>query len=350
MKETTDGPQTVTLLRPSPGGDSSSSVLNRRVQRGELLRLRPGCFVAHEEWKRARLSQRHRTFTAAVALNAPDSVFCGATALSLYDLPLLKWPQEVHRRTLHRGNVRRTDTPYFTVRSYFPLKPARLARPDAEALVRNGELQIPTHDIAVPGVRFQDGVKVKVNVEPLPLVLMDTLPGIARQEAMMVLDAALAGRYGYGKLVTEADLDWAEEMLKTRDVRRWGSLRSFADVRSESPGESRCRVLIDELGFEPPELQKEIYLPRIGRVRLDFWWSGVICEFDGMIKYTRGFTGQAAEEVVQKEKLREDALRMLDYQVVRVTWDDLNDPDSLNRKLLWAGVPQRNQIPLKKAS
>lgn len=211
--------------------------------------------------------------------------------------------------------------------------------------MRTGDLRIPAHDLTVPGVRFQGGAAVTVKVEPLPLVLMDTLAGFPRQEAMMVLDAALAGRYGYGKLVTEDDLNCAEEMLKTRTAREWVSLRSFADARSESPGESRCRVLIDELGFEPPELQKEINLPGIGKVRLDFWWLGVICEFDGMIKYTRGFTGQAAEEVVQKEKLREDALRMLDYQVVRVTWDDLDAPDSLKRKLLWAGVPQRN-LPL----
>lgn len=155
----------------------------------------------------------------------------------------------------------------------------------------------------------------------------------------MILDAAISGRYGFGKIISNADLDEAELLSRPADVPRWHSLRSFADARSESPGESRCRALIEELGFAAPELQKEIHLPRIGKARVDFWWPGVICEFDGMIKYTQGFSGIAAEEVVQKEKLREDALRMLGYQVVRITWEELNNPQWLQRKLLWAGVP-----------
>ncbi|GFZ93219.1 hypothetical protein GNZ21_05310 [Nesterenkonia alkaliphila] len=216
-----------------------------------------------------------------------------------------------------------------------------MTRVEAEARIKSGRLGVPATEVEVPGVSLQDGGPVKVKVEPLPYALVDTLPGMPRQEAVMVFDAALAGRYGYGKAVRDPDLDGAENVLPIRDTARWRELRAFADAGSESPGESRCRVIIDELGFQAPQLQKELSVPRIGRIRVDFWWEDVVCEFDEMIKYTHGFSGQAAEQVVQWEKLREDALRLLDYRVVRLTWSDLEDPEELGRKLLLAGVPHR---------
>ncbi|WP_150460035.1 hypothetical protein [Nesterenkonia ebinurensis] len=297
--------------------------------------------MSTKEWESARLSERHRAFGAAMALTRPSAVLCGVTALSMYTAPLMTWPREVHlrsRRTKDRGRRR---TPYFPVQGLAPLKPAGMSRAEAQQGLESGELGIQAMKVNVPGVVFEDGSPVKVKVEPLPYVLVDTLPGLPRQEAIMVLDAVLAGRYGYGQSVQDTDLDAVEYVLKKQDAESWKRLRAFADPRSESPGESRCRVLIDDLGFAPPELQKDLDLPRVGRVRVDFWWEDVVCEFDGMVKYTRGFTTQAPEEVIQQEKLREDALRLLDYRVVRLTWDDLNHPDELGRKLLLAGVPHR---------
>lgn len=43
--------------------------------------------------------------------------------------------------------------------------------------------------------------------------------------------------------------------------------------------------------------------------------------------------GQTAGDVVYAEKLREDALRDLGWQVVRWGWADLRDPAELRRRL-----------------
>jgi len=100
----------------------------------------------------------------------------------------------------------------------------------------------------------------------------------------------------------------------------------FADRLSESVGESRLRVLMHVNGLPPPELQ--VRFDDSGGVfaRVDFYFPEyrTIVEFDGRIKY-----GDAAAEVILQEKIREDRLRELGLEVVRVTWADLADPARL---------------------
>ena len=58
----------------------------------------------------------------------------------------------------------------------------------------------------------------------------------------------------------------------------------------------------------------------------DFGWARhrTVGEFDGKVKYGRLLEpGQDVGEVVYAEKLREDAIRSEDWQVVRWTWQDL---------------------------
>jgi very-short-patch-repair endonuclease len=52
-----------------------------------------------------------------------------------------------------------------------------------------------------------------------------------------------------------------------------------------------------------------------------------IVEFDGLIKYG----GADGRQALVDEKRREDALRSLGYQVVRLTWRDLYDPGLVDR-------------------
>jgi hypothetical protein len=82
-----------------------------------------------------------------------------------------------------------------------------------------------------------------------------------------------------------------------------------------------------EEGLPAPELQHEILGPG-GRVlaRVDFCWEGkrTIGEYDGKIKYGRLLRpGQRIEDVIFDEKVREDALRDLGWQIVRWLWRDL---------------------------
>jgi len=68
---------------------------------------------------------------------------------------------------------------------------------------------------------------------------------------------------------------------------------------------------------------------RRGRLvgRTDFCWEAqrTLGEFDGKAKYGALVKpGQRPEDVVYREKRREDALRDLDLKVVRWTWDELD--------------------------
>ncbi|MEV0802502.1 type IV toxin-antitoxin system AbiEi family antitoxin domain-containing protein [Kribbella sp. NPDC050281] len=98
----------------------------------------------------------------------------------------------------------------------------------------------------------------------------------------------------------------------------------FADGRSESVGESRLRVMLADLGLPVATLQAEIRDEHGALVaRVDFLLAecGVVIEFDGAIKY-----GDGTADALIAEKVREDRLRDLGSQVVRVSWPDFARP------------------------
>jgi hypothetical protein len=119
-----------------------------------------------------------------------------------------------------------------------------------------------------------------------------------------------------------------------------GRVTVFADGLAESVGESRGRVKIAAAGLPAPELQVEM-CDDFGLVvaRVDFLFRAMrtIGEFDGRIKYRLAGAGSDLEEVLWREKRREDALRALGYEVVRFTWADLEGaPQQLRRRFLAA--------------
>jgi hypothetical protein len=98
---------------------------------------------------------------------------------------------------------------------------------------------------------------------------------------------------------------------------------AFADERSESVGESRLRVLLYNQGLPTPLLQVEFRDSDGFVARVDFYFPdhGIVIEFDGLLKYAGG-----SQKVLIQEKLREDRLRALGLEVVRITWADLTRP------------------------
>ena len=105
----------------------------------------------------------------------------------------------------------------------------------------------------------------------------------------------------------------------------------LADGRSESAGESRSRWLLHALGLGPctPQLELRDGSELIARVdlRLDRW--RIIIEFDGTGKYDR-------REDLIAEKDREDRIRALGYEVVRLRWADLDRPHLVRQRVLAA--------------
>jgi hypothetical protein len=167
-------------------------------------------------------------------------------------------------------------------------------------------------------VTMVDGVPVTA----LPRALVETACTASFEAAVVAADAVLR----------ESGLEDAELRRLLEAIEFWpGSPTAraalqFANPLSESVGESRLRVLMHQLGLPAPELQAEFYDADgfVARVDFDFPSYETVVEFDGLLKY-----GGGSPEVLVREKHREDRLRALGRQVVRVTWPDLNRPTHL---------------------
>jgi len=120
---------------------------------------------------------------------------------------------------------------------------------------------------------------------------------------------------------------------------------ALADGRSESPGESRTRILLHELAFPSPELQVTVLDGAgnfLGRADLAYVDCGVLIEFDGLAKYGDIPDGPDARTALIEEKRRADRLRAAGFIVLRLVWSDLGDRERL-RRLLSDAMEQRRR-------
>jgi hypothetical protein len=281
----------------------------RAHARGELVRVAPGRYLRAADW--VPLSPEDRVVVRAVAvLNraVTEVALSHLSAAALWGMPLVgRVPASVtatdpERERTHTG---RHLTKYA----------ARLGDDDVEDL---------------------DGLLVTSPAR----TLVDVALSSSRSQAVAALDHSLRTH-----LCTRDDY-WAA--LDRRDRVR-GAIRaswagSFASPQAESAGESVLRVTLEGLGFPAPELQHP-FTDGDGLIgHGDFWWdrAGVLDEFDGLKKYRdeamRG--GLTADEVVIREKIREDRLRALPEVrgVVRTVWADLSRPEGIAAALERSGL------------
>jgi hypothetical protein len=127
--------------------------------------------------------------------------------------------------------------------------------------------------------------------------------------------------------------------VKQRRVQR---VLAAADPASGSPGESLSRAVMILAGLPKPELQAA-HRDAQGLIGYsDFHWPehGVVGEFDGWAKYSRGefLAGRSPEDVLRAEKIREDRLRATGLIVVRWMWPAAKDGAELLVKLRNAGI------------
>lgn len=265
-----------------------------RVGAGRWMRVRYGQYAEVPDLSRLapweRELARHR-LTVYGAMNAmrPGSVAVShQSALVLHALPM--WRIDLSEVHLTRLDVRRHSGPVAGVRYHRGVL-------SADDLTRVGSLPATTASRA----------------------LVETACTVPFEETVVVADAALR-----------------EQMINEHELRRllrltefWpGSATAraalaFADGLSESVGESRLRVLFHTEGLPAPAMQV-VYRDRhgiIGRVDFVFIEFKTIVEFDGLVKYA-----DASGDALVREKIREDRLRALGFEVVRTTWSDLDRP------------------------
>jgi very-short-patch-repair endonuclease len=142
-------------------------------------------------------------------------------------------------------------------------------------------------------------------------------------EAVVVVDALL-----HAGLTTPDEI--AAVVARHRGerwIRRVPVVLSLADGRSESPMESRLRLLLVRAGLIGIEPQYSVYTGGgafVGRLDLAYVGAKVAVEYDGAWHWAQR----------RKDDLRRDAIRALGWTVIVVSADDYyNDPQGVIRRV-----------------
>lgn len=298
-----------TALPPAgPGGVTSSrdlrlagfdpAELRRLTRAGDLVRLRRG---AYADVVAADPEGRHRQLVAATLPTlSGEACVSHQSAAVLHGLPM--WPDLLDR--------------------------VHVIRPRAGGGRRGALVHVHPAPLADGDVVELDGMPVT----SLARTVADCARTLSFSRGVGLGDAAL--RAG----VEVAELD-RQLLAATGRPGVPGARRTvaFLDGRAENFGESLSRVVLRQAGVQAPELQYEVR-DRAGAVvaRTDFAWEErrTIAEFDGKIKYGRLLRpGETGGDVVFREKIREDLLRDLGWEVVRWIWADLREPRALAGRL-----------------
>lgn len=340
-------------------GTHSAFTYSRAVQRGRLLRLRRGVYIPTVTWFESHPSQRYQLMIAATGLQLGAPVFCRDSALQIHSLPLLHLPTAVHLRASSRATVRTTPQPPLTGR----LSPAefwdqaqssgaaaglRFSASGFRGFSTARHTPSPSPEstpevqqlLADPSPTGEHPRTFSVHTESMSFALVDTVPRMEFDAAIVTLDAALRGEGGRPPAETTHLQQMAETAIDSQRMRRYfQDLLDFASPLAESPGESLARARFHQLGFAQPRLQVGMSIDG-SSYRVDFLWegAGVVGEFDGWKKYESGNPRHS----LQQEKIREDAIRSTGRSVFRFYWEDLMEPGCrrLVRLLNRAGVPR----------
>lgn len=262
----------------------------RRVRHGYYAESRD---MSHlPDWERARL-EHHMRCHAAMKARSGGAVLSHQSALVVHDLPV--WGASIAEVHL-TAYARRSGREVAGVR----LHRGTLSRPDVVEV---------------------DGLTVTAPAR----AMFEFACTESFESAVVAADAVL-----------NRGLVSRDEAVRLRNLTMaWpggASARAaigFANARSESVGESRLRVLVDRTGLPEPQLQAVFRDAAgfVGRVDLYFPGHATVVEFDGRVKYGEGV------ETLVREKRREDRLRALGLQVVRVTWAELDGPDAVAERI-----------------
>lgn len=277
--------------------------LARMVRAGALVRIRQGAYADADRWRRLDRVGRHLLLCRAVMLQYDDRV-----ALSHASAHVVRggpdWGLRLdtvnitnlfgrgdrkkagithHRGSTRVGDVARWDDHWITAPARTAVETAAAASPVAAVCALDWTLH---HGLASP--------------------------------AQLELYA------------DEYMREWPDTLGLPEAVAR-------ADGRAESVGETRARLSLEDLGFQPvPQWVVRHPSGRVaGRVDMLLRAEGLMVEFDGEVKYGRLLTqGQTIDDVIRAERRREVRLEELTgLRMLRVVWADLDDPSTLRARI-----------------
>ena len=257
------------------------------VRSGDLVRMRRGVYATRRAADWAEGNQTRAHVLRALAIRATvgrAAVVSYQSAALLHGLSLL-------------------DSP--------PIDTVMLTLPTAKSWNRPAAAGVVFHCADLPPGHVTRLYNLPVTTAARTVVdLARTLPFV---DAVVVADSALHAEKT-AKPELRQILDSCVSWPGVRQARR---VVSFADERAGSALESAARVVFDESGLDPPELQVTIHLPAHAFL-VDFFWRAhrVIVEADGLAKY-------AADKDLIAQFQRDRLLRDAGYKVVHFTWREL---------------------------
>ncbi|MDZ7577853.1 MAG: hypothetical protein U0904_06745 [Candidatus Nanopelagicales bacterium] len=185
-----------------------------------------------------------------------------------------------------------------------------------------------------PGIRYHNYPVIpedqthqlpNVRVTAATRTVIDCAVTLPTDSAVVIVDAALhRGMTSLSHLSERVSA-----MTRRKGLSAARRVLALADIKAESPGESRLRLLLGDLGIHVVS-QAVINDGARTLARADFRIrdSRVLIEFDGRAKYK-----DDPERYHWEEKQRHDLLVAAGYEVVRVVWAQLEDPQAVKRAI-----------------
>jgi hypothetical protein len=293
--------------------DTERRSLARDVDRGLLVRVRPGVYVERIGYETLTPEARHivaMRALAAVATTPP--VFSHWSAAVLLGLPILD------RSTLDRVHVTVDD-------------------PSDRGLVG-----VAAHVAPTVGDRIRVGDLI---VTSGPRTVVDVARATTFDGGVVIADGALHA--GYPVAALEAAVASA---AGRKGWRRAQTVVAFGDGDAGSAGESRTRVTLVRIGIRKPVLQWKVFDRRglAGRLDFGFLWVPAGGETDGEQKYRDAMMApEGPAEAVIKEKRREDRVRLEVPRLARWGYAESCSVRLLAPILARVGVvPERTRITI----
>ncbi len=277
--------------------------LARAVAAGQLAKPRRGAYVDGPSWRSLTNGERHAVVVRAALRQAGTDAAASHTS----SLPFLLAPA--------------WDLPQTEV--HLLRKDGKTGRREAgiqqhRGLILDGDL------VGVGDIEASSPVRATLEVATVATV----------EAALVVLNHFLnRGDFTIEQIREryEAGMERWPRSLNTDLVLRLG------DPRIESVGESRTLYFLWRRHFPAPIPQFVVYDAGREFAYLDFAFPdlGIWIEFDGREKYLKfRRPGESVTDAVIREKQRESRIAELTgWQCVRITWADLADPVSLERRI-----------------
>ncbi|NOJ58763.1 type IV toxin-antitoxin system AbiEi family antitoxin domain-containing protein [Arthrobacter sp. 260] len=270
------------------------------VRRGELVRVRRGCYQSIERWKTLTTDGQqllrvvaHSAVGASLGNEAP--VYSHTSAARLHGLYLLNPDPLIH------------------ITQWSNASPTSHAR------------DVRKHQgwLAAPEVTQKLGLLVT----SLERTVVDCSRIFQYRQGLVTAEHALS--LGANIAVMKRIVEGLANHKGIGNARR---VVANASHLSESPGETLTLDVMRSLRIPMPE-QQVCVTSRLGDHRLDFAWRDLraAMEFDGRVKY---FNYQPTSQVLFEERRREKALVELGWTILRIEWADLFKEAELRERIL----------------